>query len=97
MSQYHAQMESLIRTLDSQASNHPLDSVANSCQHLYGRAADSLRQSRQAHQRADYQTAVSMMHHAAEQAAAAAKLHGAGSDVGSLKAIAANYAQDVNG
>jgi hypothetical protein len=90
-------MEGMIRNLESQVaeSNTHSDPVLNSISNLYGKAINSVRESKIHHTRGDFQTAVSMMHHAAEQACSAAKLHGAGSSISSLKAIASNYASDV--
>jgi hypothetical protein len=48
-----------------------------------------------AHNRGDFQTALSMMHHAGHQAIAAAKTHGAGSSVGSIQAIMSDYSRNV--
>jgi hypothetical protein len=93
---HHSSMEGLISRLetDAQNSGHP-DTVKNSASNLYGKALNSVRESKLAHARGDYQTAVSMMHHAAEQASAAAKTHGGGSSIGSLKALASDYAGNV--
>lgn len=93
---HHSSMEVLIGSLENHLENSGQhDSTQNAASNLYGKARNSLRESIKAHAKGDYQTAVSMMHHAGEQAATAAKLHGAGASIGSLKAIASNYASEV--
>ena len=93
---HHNSMEAMISSLSNNAENsgHP-ETVANSAANLYEKALSSVRQSRMAHNRGDFQTAVSMMHHAGHQAIAAAKTHGAGSSVGSIQAIMSDYSRNV--
>lgn len=93
---HHNNMEAMISSLSTHAENSGQpETVAISAGNLYEKALSSVRQSRMAHNRGDYQTAVSMMHHAGHQAIAAAKTHGAGSSVGSIHAIMSDYARNV--
>jgi hypothetical protein len=98
MSRQHDSLEVLQGSLENHLANSGVDdSTQHAAENLYSKAADSLRRSRQAHNRQDISSANSLLHHAGGLLTQAAKLHGAGSSISSINALVRAYAGEHGG